>query len=135
MEVGQKRFAFLLRQSLATQSPPSRHRNYCSVVQRLGAAERPALARLSGRAVFVPARSSGLLDGIPPRYSARMKLSIELSAAQAERLRHEAERLGLSPEDLARAVVADVLATPAEDFRVVAERVIRQNQELYRRLA
>jgi hypothetical protein len=83
----------------------------------------------------VPARSSGLLDGVPPRYSARMKLSIELSAAQAERLRHEAERLGLSPEDLARAVVADVLATPAEDFRVVAERVIRQNQELYRRLA
>jgi hypothetical protein len=64
-----------------------------------------------------------------------MKLSIELSAAQAERLRHEAERLGLSPEDLARAVVADVLATPAEDFQVVAERVIRQNQELYRRLA
>ena len=46
-----------------------------------------------------------------------MKLSIELSAAQAERLRHEAERLGLSPEDLARAIVADVLATPSEDFQ------------------
>jgi hypothetical protein len=83
----------------------------------------------------VPARSSGLLDGVPPRYSVRMKLSIELSAAQAERLRHEAERLGLSPEDLARAVVADVLATPAEDFQAAAERVIRKNQELYRRLA
>jgi len=90
---------------------------------------------LSGREGFAPARSSGLLDGVPPRYSARMKLSIELSAAQAERLRHEAERLGLSPEDLARAVVADVLATPAEDFQAAAERVIRRNQELYRRLA
>lgn len=77
----------------------------------------------------------GLLDGVPPRYSARMKLSIELSAAQAERLRHEAERLGLSPEDLARAVVADVLATPSEDFQAAAERVMRKNQELYRRLA
>jgi hypothetical protein len=83
----------------------------------------------------MPARSSSLLDGVPPRYSARMKLSIELSAAQAERLRHEAERLGLSPEDLARAVVADVLATPAEDFQAAAERVIRRNQELYLRLA
>jgi hypothetical protein len=64
-----------------------------------------------------------------------MKLSIELSAAQAERLRLEAERLGLSPEDLARAVVADVLAAPAEDFKTAADRVIRKNQELYRRLA
>jgi hypothetical protein len=64
-----------------------------------------------------------------------MKLSIELSAAQAERLRHEAERLGLSPEDLARAVVVDVLAAPAEDFKTAADRVIRKNQELYRRLA
>jgi len=64
-----------------------------------------------------------------------MKLSIELSAAQADRLRDEAERLGLSPEDLARAVVADVLAAPNEDFKTAADRVIRRNQELYRRLA
>src|SRR2546422_139329 len=32
-----------------------------------------------------------------------MKLSIDLSAAQTERLRAEAERLGLTPEELARA--------------------------------
>jgi hypothetical protein len=56
----------------------------------------------------MPARSSVLLDGAPPRYSAAIKLSIELSAAQAERLRQEAERLGLSPEEFARAVVADI---------------------------
>jgi len=105
-----------------------------ALLAKIGA-ERPALRPSLGRGVFMPARSSGLLDGVPPRYSARMKLSIELSAAQAERLRHEAERLGLSPEDLARAVVADVLATPAEDFQAAAERVIRKNQELYRRLA
>jgi hypothetical protein len=64
-----------------------------------------------------------------------MKLSIELSAAQAERLRHEAERLGLSPEELARAVVADILATPDEDFRKAAADVVRKFEELYRRLA
>jgi hypothetical protein len=64
-----------------------------------------------------------------------MKLSIELSAAQAERLRQEAERLGLAPEDLARAAIADLLATPDDAFRAASERVLRKNEELYRRLA
>jgi predicted transcriptional regulator len=64
-----------------------------------------------------------------------MKLSIELSAAQAERLRHEAERLGLSPEELARAAVADILAAQDEEFRKTAEHVVRKFGELYRRLA
>ena len=84
---------------------------------------------------LTPDRSSGLLDGAPPRYSAPMKLSIELSAAQAERLRDEAERLGLSPEELARAVVADVLTAPDENFRKAAADVVRRFEELYRRLA
>jgi len=64
-----------------------------------------------------------------------MKLTIDLSAAQAERLRLEAERLGLAPEDLARAAVADLLATPGDDFKRAAERVLQKNEELYRRLA
>jgi hypothetical protein len=64
-----------------------------------------------------------------------MKLSIDLSPAQAERLRHEAERLGLTPEDLARAAIADLLATPDDEFRSAAERVLKKNEELYRRLA
>lgn len=64
-----------------------------------------------------------------------MKLSIDLSPAQAERLRLEAERLGLSPEDLARAAIMDLLATPGEDFNAAAERVLKKNAELYRRLA
>jgi hypothetical protein len=84
---------------------------------------------------FVPDRSSGLLDAAPPRYSAGMKFSIDLSDAQAERLRHEAERLGLSPEDLARAVVADILTAPDEDFQKAASDVVRKFEELYRRLA
>ena len=64
-----------------------------------------------------------------------MKLSIDLSPAQAERLRLEAERLGLAPEDLARAAIADLLATPGDDFKTPAEHVLRKNKELYRRLA
>jgi predicted transcriptional regulator len=64
-----------------------------------------------------------------------MKLTIDLSPAQAERLRQEAERLGLAPEDLARAAVADLLATPDGEFNNAAERVLRKNEELYRRLA
>jgi hypothetical protein len=64
-----------------------------------------------------------------------MRLTIDLSPAQAERLRREAERLGLAAEDLARAAIADLLATPDDDFRTAAERVVRKNEELYRRLA
>jgi hypothetical protein len=64
-----------------------------------------------------------------------MKLSIDLSPAQADRLRLEAERLGLTPEDLARAAIADLLATTGEDFKAAAGRVLRKNAELYRRLA
>jgi hypothetical protein len=64
-----------------------------------------------------------------------MKLSIELSPAQAERLRYEAERLGLTPEDLARAAIADLLTTTGEDFKAAADRVLKKNKELYRRLA
>ena len=64
-----------------------------------------------------------------------MKLSVELSAAQSERLRLEAERLGLTPEDLARAAIADLLASTGDDFKAAAERVLKKNEELYRRLA
>jgi hypothetical protein len=64
-----------------------------------------------------------------------MKLSIDLSPAQADRLRLEAERLGLTPEELARAAVADLLATTGEDFKAAADRVLKKNAELYRRLA
>lgn len=64
-----------------------------------------------------------------------MKLTIDLPPAQAERLRQEAARLGLAPEDLARAAIADLLAVPGDDFQAAAERVLRKNEELYRRLA
>ncbi len=64
-----------------------------------------------------------------------MKLSIDLSPAQADRLRLEAERLGLTPEDLARAAIVDLLAVTGDDFQAAADRVLKKNEELYRRLA
>ncbi len=64
-----------------------------------------------------------------------MKIAINRSPAQAERLRHEAERLGVAPGGLARAAPADLLVTRDDDFRAAAERGLRKNEELYRRLA
>jgi hypothetical protein len=76
-----------------------------------------------------------LLDGVPPRYSTRMKLAFEIPQAQAEKLRTEAERLGLSPEDLDRAALTDLLAAPDAEFQAVAARIVAKNRELYKRLA
>lgn len=64
-----------------------------------------------------------------------MRLAIELPAAHAERLRAEAKRLGLSPEDLARAALSDLLSIPDADFQEAARRVLTKNHELYKRLA
>jgi hypothetical protein len=64
-----------------------------------------------------------------------MKLSIELSEAEGTKLLDEAARLGVEPEALARAALADLLSNEDEGFRRAAEHVLRKNEELYRRLA
>jgi hypothetical protein len=64
-----------------------------------------------------------------------MRISIELSEEQAERLRRAAERLGVRPEDLARAGVTDLLRQPEEDFQRAAGHVLRKNEALYGRFA
>ena len=64
-----------------------------------------------------------------------MKVAFELPPAQAEKLRAEAERLGLSPEDLARAALSDLLAAPDADLAAAARRALAKNQELDKRLA
>lgn len=67
-------------------------------------------------------------------YIEGMNVAFELPDAQAEKLRREAERLGVSPTDLARAALADLLADPDEAFQAASDRV-RRNDDLYRRLA
>ena len=64
-----------------------------------------------------------------------MRLSIDLPDNQLDRLREEAERLGIPPEELARAVVAELLGHPREDFRSAAGYVLEKNRELYQRLS
>ena len=64
-----------------------------------------------------------------------MKLALELPPAEAEKLRAEAERLGVSPEDLARAALADLLSAADPAFGAAARRVLVKNSQLYKRLA
>jgi antitoxin FitA len=63
------------------------------------------------------------------------KVSVELSENEAGRLEETARSLGLRPADLARAAVSDLLGHPQEDFENAAQRVLRENGELYRRLS
>ena len=64
-----------------------------------------------------------------------MKLAFELPAAQAERLRKEAARLGVAPDELAKAALTDLLAASDDDFEAAARRILEKNRDLYRRLA
>ena len=64
-----------------------------------------------------------------------MNVAFDLPPAQAEKLRKAAEQLGISPSELARAAVTDLLGQRDDDFQNAAERVLRKNSELYRRLA
>jgi hypothetical protein len=64
-----------------------------------------------------------------------MKIAIDLSPTQADQLRERAKSLGVHPEELARAAVADFLSTPDEGFRTIAEEILQENHELYKRLA
>ena len=62
-------------------------------------------------------------------------ITINLSEERMQRLREIASRLGVSPEDLARMSVEELLARPDEKFEEAARHVLEKNAELYRRLA
>ena len=63
-----------------------------------------------------------------------MRITIDLSDEQSERLREIADYVGIAPDKLARAAFADLLARPQDDFRRAAEYVLERNKELYDRL-
>ncbi len=63
-----------------------------------------------------------------------MKISVELSADESDLLDSTASRLGVRPEELARATLCDALSRDNEAFPQAAEYVIRKNEDLYRRL-
>lgn len=64
-----------------------------------------------------------------------MRIAIELTATQTERLKAIAEDLGVGAEELAQAAVADLVSANAEDVESAVSRVLEKNRELYRRLA
>jgi len=61
-------------------------------------------------------------------------VELELSESIIEQLTERAKSLGIRPEELARAAVADLVSRPAEEFENAAEYVLKKNAELYRRL-
>jgi hypothetical protein len=64
-----------------------------------------------------------------------MTLAIELTDEQARALSEAVEQLQVSEADLAAAAVRGLVSAPAADFADAARRVLRKNEELYRRLA
>lgn len=64
-----------------------------------------------------------------------MKITIDLTNEQAERLRQVAESLGVEPGQLAQAALVDWFARPQADFQSAAEHVLQKNRELYERLS
>jgi hypothetical protein len=62
-------------------------------------------------------------------------ITIELSEERMHRLRETAARLGLSPEELARVGVEELLSRADDEFQQAARHVLDKNDELYRRLA
>ena len=63
------------------------------------------------------------------------QLAIDVSDDAMRQLEDAADRLGVTPTELAAAAVRDLLAHPEADIEEAASRVIERNYELYRRLA
>ena len=61
-------------------------------------------------------------------------LTISLSDERLSRLKEIATRLGVSPEDLVRASVEELITRPEEAFERVVEYVLEKNAKLYRQL-
>ena len=59
-----------------------------------------------------------------------MRLALALTSAQADRLRKEADRLGIAPAVLARATLEDLCDLPDTGFRAAAARIVPKHQEL-----
>lgn len=68
-------------------------------------------------------------------YIEGMNVAFDLPDAQAQKLRREADRLGVTPSELARAALSDLLTEPDEAFQAASQKVLSKNAELYRRLA
>ncbi|HET7077263.1 MAG TPA: DNA-binding protein [Chloroflexia bacterium] len=62
-------------------------------------------------------------------------LTIVLDADQLLKLQERATQLGISPEELARVGITELLDRPDAVFQQAVDYVLQKNAELYRRLA
>lgn len=62
-------------------------------------------------------------------------ITITLPDDRLKKLREKAVQLHVSPEELVRASVEELLDRPEEDFRRALDYLLQKNAELYRRLA
>lgn len=62
-------------------------------------------------------------------------LTITLSEDRLVKLREIADRFNITPEDLARVGIEELLTRPEESFQAVVDYILNKNAELYRRLA
>ena len=60
---------------------------------------------------------------------------ITISEERLAKLREVASRFHVTPEDLARVSLEELLTRPDEAFQQAADYVLKKNAELYRRLA
>jgi hypothetical protein len=62
-------------------------------------------------------------------------LTLVLDADQLLKLQERATQLGISPEELARVGITELLDRPDAVFQQAVDYVLQKNAELYRRLA
>ena len=62
-------------------------------------------------------------------------ITVTVSEDRLAKLKELAGRFSISPEDLVRVSIDELLTRPKEDFEKAAEYVLNKNSELYRRLA
>ena len=72
----------------------------------------------------------GWVDSTPRVRERSHEAGARLTSAQADRLRKEADRLGIAPAVLARATLEDLCDLPDAGFRAAAERIVPKHQEL-----
>jgi predicted transcriptional regulator len=62
-------------------------------------------------------------------------ITITLPDDRLAKLREIADRFNITPEDLARVSIEELLTRPEESFQQAADYILHKNVELYRRLA
>ena len=63
------------------------------------------------------------------------RITVTIPDDRLSKLQEIAARFQITPEDLVRVSIDELLARPEENFRQAAEYVLNKNSELYHRLA